>query len=95
MIFTSGGTGFNVRDITPEATLDVIERRSHSLSTYVLVESMKIVPTACLSRSVIGTRGKTMIINLPGKPNAARENIEILMRNNILIHALGTLKGTD
>lgn len=95
LVFTSGGTGFFERDITPEATLEVIHRRAESLANYILMESMKIVPTACLSRAVIGTRGKTMIINLPGKPKAVKENIEILMRNNVLVHALGQLKGTD
>ncbi|CDW71322.1 molybdopterin biosynthesis [Stylonychia lemnae] len=95
LVLTSGGTGFFERDITPEATLEVIERRAESLANYILIESMKIVPTACLSRAVIGTRGKTMIINLPGKPKAVKENFEILMRSNVLIHALGQLKGTD
>ena len=50
---------------------------------------------ACLSRAVIGTKGKSLIVNLPGKPKAVKENIEILMRNGLLIHALGQLKGTD
>jgi len=95
LIFTSGGTGFFERDITPEATLEVIERRAESLANYILMESMKLVPTACLSRAVVGTKGKTMIINLPGKPKAVKENYEILMRNNVLIHALGQLKGTE
>jgi molybdopterin adenylyltransferase len=89
LVFTSGGTGFFERDITPEATLEVIERRAESLANYILMESMKIVPTACLSRAVVGTRGKTMIINLPGKPKAVKENFEILMRSHVLIHALG------
>ena len=89
LVFTSGGTGFFERDVTPEATSEVIEKRADNLVVYVMQESMKLVPTACLSRAVIGTRGKTMIINLPGKPKAVKENFEILMRNGILIHALG------
>lgn len=95
LVLTSGGTGFFERDITPEATLEVLERRAESLQSYVLMESMKLVPTACLSRAAMGTRGKTMIINLPGKPKAVKENFEILMRNGVLVHALGQLKGTD
>ena len=95
LVFTSGGTGFFERDVTPEATLEVIEKKAESLVFYVIQESCKIVPTACLSRAVIGTRGKTLIINLPGKPKAVKENFEILMRKGILIHALGQLKGTD
>jgi molybdopterin biosynthesis enzyme MoaB len=61
----------------------------------VIGESVKIVPTACLSRGVIGMRGKQMIVNLPGKPKAVKENIDILMKNNVLIHALTFLKGTE
>jgi molybdopterin adenylyltransferase len=95
LIFTSGGTGFFERDVTPEATLEVIEKRADPLIIYVIQESCKIVPTACLSRAIIGSRGKTLIINLPGKPKAVKENFEILMRKGILIHALGQLKGTD
>lgn len=95
LVFTSGGTGFSERDNTPEATLEVIEKRADSLVFYVIQESCKIVPTACLSRAVIGSKGKTMIVNLPGKPKAVKENFEILMRKGILIHALGQLKGTD
>lgn len=59
------------------------------------MESLKITPMACLSRAVIGTRGRSLIVNLPGKPKAVKENIEILMRSNMLVHALGSLKGTD
>lgn len=95
LIFTSGGTGFYSRDNTPEATLEVIEKRADPLVFYVIQESCKLVPTACLSRAVIGSKGKTLIVNLPGKPKAVKENFEILMRNGILIHALGQLKGTD
>jgi molybdopterin biosynthesis enzyme MoaB len=58
-------------------------------------EACKIVPTACLSRGIIGMRQKTLIINLPGKPKAVKENMEILMNKNVLTHALGQLKGTD
>lgn len=95
LIFTSGGTGFFERDNTPEATIEVIEKRADPLMVYVIQESCKLVPTACLSRAVIGSKGKTLIVNLPGKPKAVKENFEILMRKGILIHALGQLKGTD
>ena len=95
LVVTSGGTGFFERDITPEATLEVIEKRADSLVQYVIQESCKIVPTACLSRAVIGMKGKTMIVNMPGKPKAVKENFEILMRKGILIHALSQLKGGD
>lgn len=89
LVFTSGGTGFYKRDNTPEATLEVIDKRADPLMMYVIQESVKLVPTACLSRAVIGSKGKTLIVNLPGKPKAVKENFEILMRKGILIHALG------
>jgi molybdenum cofactor synthesis domain-containing protein len=95
LVLTSGGTGFFERDVTPEATTEVIERKADSLMTYILTESMKFVPTACLSRAVAGMRGKTLIINLPGKPKAVKENFEILMRNGMLVHALRQLNGGD
>lgn len=95
LVFTSGGTGFFERDVTPEATLEVIQKRADSLVMYVINESCKIVPSACLSRAVIGSRGKTLIVNLPGKPKAVKENFEILMRKGILVHALAQLKGGD
>lgn len=95
LIFTSGGTGFAIRDVTPEATASVIDRRADSLSSYVIGEAVKIVPTACLSRGIIGMRGKTMIVNFPGKPKAVKENFEILMRNNVLYHAVNLLKGSS
>lgn len=61
----------------------------------MIQEAIKIVPTACLSRGIIGMKGRTMIVNLPGKPKAVKENFEILMRNNVLLHALGQLRGSD
>ena len=95
LVLTSGGTGFAQRDVTPEATLQIIDRHADALSQYVAAESIKITPMACLSRGIIGMKDKTMIVNLPGKPKAVKENMEILMRNNLLLHALGLLKGTD
>jgi molybdopterin adenylyltransferase len=95
LVFTSGGTGFFERDNTPEVTSEIIEKRADALMVYVTQESCKIVPTACLSRAIIGSKGKTLIVNLPGKPKAVKENFEILMRKGILIHALGQLRGTD
>ena len=95
LILTSGGTGFSVRDVTPEATLQVIDRKADSLAQYMIQEAIKIVPSACLSRAVIGMKHKTMIVNLPGKPKAVKENFDILMKNSILAHALGSMVGTD
>lgn len=75
LIITTGGTGFSPRDITPEATLAVIEREARGIPEAMRAESMRITPKGCLSRSVAGIRGRSLIINLPGSEKAARENL--------------------
>lgn len=75
LILTTGGTGFSPRDITPEATLAVVERLTPGIPEAMRAESMKITPKGCLSRSVAGIRGRSLIINLPGSKKASQENI--------------------
>ena len=75
LVLTTGGTGFSPRDITPEATLAVVERQTPGIPEAMRAESMRITPKGCLSRSVAGIRGRTLIINLPGSKKAAEENI--------------------
>ena len=75
LVLTTGGTGFSPRDVTPEATLAVVERETRGISEAMRMESMKITPRGCLSRSAAGIRGRTLIINLPGSPKAAKENV--------------------
>ena len=75
LILTTGGTGFSPRDITPEATKSVLERETPGIPELMRSESMKITPRGCLSRSVAGIRGRSLIINLPGSEKAARENL--------------------
>ncbi|MBR3866902.1 MAG: MogA/MoaB family molybdenum cofactor biosynthesis protein [Butyricicoccus sp.] len=75
LVLTTGGTGFSPRDITPEATLAVVERLTPGIPEAMRAASMQITPRGCLSRSAAGIRGRTLIINLPGSPKAARENI--------------------
>lgn len=75
LVLTTGGTGFSPRDITPEATLAVIERQTPGIPEAMRAESMKITPKGCLSRSVAGIRKRTLIINLPGSKKASQENI--------------------
>lgn len=75
LVLTTGGTGFSPRDITPEATKQVIERETPGITELMRAESMKITPRGCLSRSVAGIRGRTLIINLPGSEKAAGENL--------------------
>ncbi len=91
IIFTTGGTGFAPRDITPEATLAVIEKQVPGISEAIRAESLKITSRAMLSRAVSGIRGKSLIINLPGSPKAVRESIGIVYP--ILEHAVETLSG--
>lgn len=75
LVLTTGGTGFSPRDITPEATLKVVERLTPGIPEAMRAESMKITPKGCLSRSAAGIRGRTLIINLPGSKKASAENI--------------------
>ena len=75
LVLTTGGTGFSPRDITPEATMSVVERPTPGIPEAMRAESMKITPRGCLSRSAAGIRGRTLIVNLPGSEKASRENI--------------------
>ena len=90
VILTTGGTGFAPRDITPEATLKVIERRTPGLVEAILVRSLKVTPHAMLSRAEAGIRGRTLVINLPGSPKAVQENFEVILP--VLPHAVDLLK---
>ena len=78
-MLTTGGTGFSPRDITPEATLDVIERQTPGLAETMRAESMRVTPRGCLSRGVAGIRNRTLIVNLPGSERAARENLTAIL----------------
>lgn len=89
LIVTTGGTGFSPRDLTPEATRDVIEREAPGLAELMRAESMKITPLAALSRAVCGIRGRALIINLPGSVRGARENLAAIVRT--LPHAIDLL----
>jgi gephyrin len=90
LIFTTGGTGFAPRDVTPEATRMVIQKETPGLIFAMLHDSLAITPHAMLSRMVAGIRGQTLIINLPGNPKAVRENLETILP--ALPHALELLR---
>ena len=86
LIITTGGTGLSPRDVTPEATLAVLEREIRAIPVAMWMEGLKITPRAMLSRVVAGTRGNSLIINLPGSEKAARENLSAV--TGALEHAL-------
>lgn len=89
LILTSGGTGFAPRDVTPEATKQVIQRETPGIPEAMRAESLKITKHAMLSRATAGIRGKTLIVNLPGSPKAVRENLAVLLP--VLPHALALI----
>jgi len=91
LILTTGGTGFSPRDVTPEATLSVIDKKAPGFAEAMRMESLKITPNAMLSRAISGIRGKTLIINLPGSPKAARECLEIILP--AIPHGIKILRG--
>jgi len=93
VILTTGGTGFAARDVTPEATQEVIERAAPGLAGAILWKSLQITPHAMLSRAVAGIRRKTIIINLPGSPKAAVENFEMVA--SVLPHAVELLRSSQ
>lgn len=91
LILTTGGTGLSPRDVTPEATLAVLERLAPGFSEVMRAESLKKTPMGMLSRGVSGVRGRSLIINLPGSAKAVRECLEAILP--ALPHAIETLRG--
>lgn len=92
LILTTGGTGFSPRDVTPEATLTVVERQVPGIPEAIRWQSYQITPKAMLSRGTAGIRGKTLIINLPGSPKAVAECMDVILP--VLEHGLEILSGT-
>jgi molybdopterin adenylyltransferase len=90
VILTTGGTGFGRRDVTPEATRSVIEREAPGLAEAMRAASLKLTPHAMLSRAVAGIRGRTLIVNLPGSPKGAVENLSVIIP--VLPHAVQLLR---
>lgn len=92
-VFTTGGTGFGEKDRTPEAISPLLERQAPGLVHLLLSSSLKHTPLAALSRPVAGTIGKTLVVTLPGSTKAVRENLDALLSNGVLDHALDLIKG--
>lgn len=93
LILTNGGTGFSKRDVTPEATMKVIEKYVPGIGEVMRMESLKITTKAMLSRAVSGIRGESLIVNLPGSPKGAVENLEFIM--GAIPHGIDILTGRD
>lgn len=91
LVLTTGGTGFSPRDVTPEATTAVCDRMAPGIPEAMRAASMAITPRGCLSRAAAGIVDRTLIVNLPGSPKAARENIEAVI--DALDHGLLMLRG--
>ena len=91
LVLTTGGTGLSSRDVTPEATLAVIDREAQGIAEYLRATSFAGFPRAALSRGVAGTRGSTLIVNLPGSPSGVSESLATL--DAIVDHALDVLRG--
>ena len=93
LIVSSGGTGFSKRDVTPEATVAVCQKLAPGIGEMMRAESAKITPKACLSREMAGIRDDSLIVNLPGSPKAATENLNAVI--DPIHHGLEILLGLD
>lgn len=93
LILTTGGTGVSPRDLTPDATLKVIDKEVPGMAEAMRIASSKITPHAMISRAVAGIRGRSLIINLPGSPKGAKENLAAVLP--ALQHAIEKIKGDD
>lgn len=93
LVVTNGGTGLHPHDLTPEATLDVVDRLAPGIGEAMRAASLAVTPMAMLSRAVAGTRGQTLVLNLPGSPKGAIENLRAVLP--VLRHAVDQLRGGD
>ncbi len=93
LVVTTGGTGVSPRDVTPDATMAVIDREVPGMAEAMRRESHRVTPHALISRAVAGIRGRTLIVNLPGSPKSVRENLSVILP--AIRHAIEKIKGDD
>jgi molybdopterin adenylyltransferase len=93
LILTTGGTGVSPRDVTPDATREIIEREIPGIGEAMRHQSLTVTPHAMISRAMAGIRHRTLIINLPGSPKGARENLNVILP--ALVHAIEKIKGDE
>jgi molybdenum cofactor synthesis domain-containing protein len=93
LVLTTGGTGVSPRDVTPEATREVVEKELPGMSEAMRAESLKKTPNAMISRAICGIRKQSLIINLPGSPRAVRENLAVVLP--AIHHAVEKIKGSQ
>jgi molybdopterin adenylyltransferase len=91
LIITTGGTGVSPRDLTPDATLEVIDKEVPGMAEAMRRQSAAVTPHAMISRAVVGIRGQSLIVNLPGSPKSVRENLSVILP--ALRHAIEKIRG--
>ncbi len=92
LVLTTGGTGVDPRDVTPDATLEMIDREVPGMAEAMRAASLQTIPTATFSRAVAGIRRETLVVNLPGSPSGARENLLSIL--DTITHAIDKIRGT-